>query len=148
MLHGGGYMTLSRRAVRPHQTQYLLKNNILPISLDYRLCPEVDVLSGPITDVCDAVSWARTTLPKIAREQGVLVDVNKLVVVGWSTGGHLAMTTAWTCSTKGIKPPSAILSFYAPTNFEHECAFFTKKWPVSKFLGFADEFSQIGAGEI
>ncbi|KAJ6174552.1 hypothetical protein N7485_005289 [Penicillium canescens] len=120
MLHGGGYMTLSRRAIRPHQTQYLLTNNLLPISLDYRLCPEVDVHSGPITDICDALVWARTTLPGIAKEQGVLVDVDKLVVVGWSTGGHLAITTGWTCFEKGVKPPTAILSFYAPTDFEHE----------------------------
>jgi acetyl esterase/lipase len=121
MLHGGGYMSLSRRAIRPHQTQHLLNNNLLPVSLDYRLCPEIDVLSGPITDIRDALVWARTTLPSLAKEKGVSVDVEKVVVVGWSTGGHLAMTTAWTCLEKCVKPPSAILSFYAPTDFDNEC---------------------------
>ena len=38
------------------------------------------MLSAPTTDICDAVVWARTTLPWIAKEQGVLVNVEKLVV--------------------------------------------------------------------
>ncbi|KAG4435794.1 hypothetical protein IFR05_008715 [Cadophora sp. M221] len=97
LVHGGGYMTLSRKSIRPHQTQYLLDNNILPISIDYRLCPEIGVVEGPIEDMRDALIWAREQLPALARERGVVVDAEKVGVVGWSTGGHLAMTTAWTC---------------------------------------------------
>ncbi|ROV96090.1 hypothetical protein VSDG_05051 [Cytospora chrysosperma] len=117
MLHGGGYMTLSRKAVRPAQTAYLLANNILPISLDYRLCPEVNVIDGAMTDVRDAFVWARRTLPGIVAGKGVTVDTDSIVVVGWSTGGHLAMSTAWTLQAIGEAPPKAILSFYAPVDF-------------------------------
>lgn len=36
MIHGGGYMTLSRKAIPPLQTSFLLRNGILPVSLDHR----------------------------------------------------------------------------------------------------------------
>ncbi|OJD29656.1 polyketide synthase [Diplodia corticola] len=118
MIHGGGHMTLSRKAVRPHQTAFLLANGVLPISIDYRLCPEVDLVNGPITDTLDAYKWVKAALPRLALRRGVLVDADRVVVVGWSSGGHLAMTTAWTAGDAGVAPPSAVLAFYAPTDFE------------------------------
>ncbi|KAK8036945.1 hypothetical protein PG991_001259 [Apiospora marii] len=119
MIHGGGYVTLSRRAIRPEQTRHLLKQGILPVSIDYRLCPEIDILEGPLRDVCDAYRWARESLPQIAREAaGVRVDPARVAVVGWSTGGQLAMSLGWTAHAAGLPPPSAVLSFYAPVDFE------------------------------
>ena len=111
-------MTLSKKAVRPAQASFLLANGILPISLDYRLCPEINLIDGPITDVRDACAWAQTSLQAIVRYKGITIDPDKTVVIGWSTGGHLAMTTAWTTKETGVKPPRAILSFYGPTDFE------------------------------
>ncbi|KAL8957617.1 MAG: hypothetical protein Q9193_005156, partial [Seirophora villosa] len=121
MIHGGGYMTLSKTAIRPAQTRYLLSKGILPMSIDHRLCPEINIIDGPIFDVRDAVTWARSTLPEIARRYGITVKTNKLAVMGWSTGGHLAMTTAWTTAEAGIEPPSVILNFYGPSDFEALC---------------------------
>ncbi|KAF7898017.1 uncharacterized protein EAF01_008983 [Botrytis porri] len=118
MIHGGGHMTLSRKAVRPAQTSLLLANNIIPVSLDYRLCPEIDLINGPIADICDAYIWAQTKLPVLVSNKGIKVDPTKIVMIGWSTGGHLAMTTAWTTKNLGLEPPCAILAFYSPTDFE------------------------------
>ena len=118
MIHGGGYMTLSRKAIRPLQTRFLLENGILPISLDHRLCPEVNIIDGPIADVCDAVAWARSELPAIALDHGVDVESSKVAVIGWSTGGHLAMTTGWTTVAAGLEPPKAILNFYGSSDVE------------------------------
>ena len=124
MIHGGGHMTLSRNAVRAAQTSFLLANGILPIGLDYRLCPEVNLIDGPMADVRDAYAWARssskTGLQSILHNKGstLKIDGAKIVVIGWSTGGHLAMTTAWTTKEAGLPPPSAILSFYGPSDFE------------------------------
>lgn len=117
MIHGGGHMTLSRKAVRPVQTNFLLENGILPVSVDHRLCPEINLIDGPITDVLDAYQWMMTALPNLARTRGIVVDPERVVVIGWSTGGHLAMTTAWTAKSTGLRLPRAILSFYAPTDF-------------------------------
>lgn len=111
-------MTLSRKAIRPIQTQYLLANGLLPVSIDYRLCPEVGLVEGPMADVRDAYQWTRTVLPRIATQHGLTVDPDKVVIVGWSTGGQLAMSIGWTTKMAGIRPPTAVLSFYAPVDFE------------------------------
>jgi acetyl esterase/lipase len=118
MIHGGGFMMLSRKAVRPAQTKHLLSNGFLPVSIDYRLCPEVNIIDGPMTDVRDGYLWARNQLPSHLLKCGITVDSNRIVVVGWSTGGHLAMSLAWTTRDAGLPPPTAILSFYAPVDFE------------------------------
>ena len=118
MIHGGGHMTLSRRAIRPAQTKYLLSNGFLPVSVDYRLCPEISLIEGPFADVRDAYWWVRTGLAQKLHHRGIFVDSEKVVIVGWSTGGHLAMSIGWTTKEIFMPPPTAILSFYAPTDFE------------------------------
>jgi acetyl esterase/lipase len=89
-------MLFSRKDIRPAQTRLLLAKGFLPVSLDYRLCPEVPLGEGPMVDVCDALDWARNQLPFI----------------------KLAMSLAWTAPQRGLLPPSAILVFYAPTDYE------------------------------
>lgn len=120
MTHGGGHITLSRKYLRPAQTRYLLAHGFLPISLDFRLCPEANLIDGSMVDVCDGYSWAKYTLPSILSAQDVLVDSDKISAIGWSTGGHLALSLAWTTLAAGLPPPTCILSFYAPVNFDSE----------------------------
>ena len=133
-------MTLSKRAIRPSQTAFLLAHDILPISIDYRLCPEINLIDGPITDVCDAYAWVKKDLQGLMRGKGILIDTNKIVVIGWSTGGHLAMTTAWTSKEADLKPPTAILSFYGPTDYESggeldcSCTLMLKAATLSSFM--------------
>ncbi|MCJ1282148.1 hypothetical protein MMC26_001471 [Xylographa opegraphella] len=117
MIHGGGHMTLSRKAIRPFQTAFLLAHGLLPVSIDYRLCPEINLVDGPIADVCDAYAWVQNDLQDVVRSKSISIDAEKIVVIGWSSGGHLAMSTAWTSKQAGLKPPVAILSFYGPTDF-------------------------------
>ncbi|KAL2813644.1 hypothetical protein BDW59DRAFT_167452 [Aspergillus cavernicola] len=119
MIHGGGHVMLSRKDIRPKQTAYLHSLGFLPVSIDYRLCPETTLPEGPMRDVSDALIWARTTLPSLPLLcPGLKVDPSRLVVVGWSTGGTLAMTTAFTSIERGLAPPNAILAFYCPTDYE------------------------------
>lgn len=119
MIHGGGHIMLSRKDIRPEQTTLLLKSGFLPISIDYRLCPETTIREGPMVDVVDALAWIRTVLPKLQlKRQDVRVDGEKVVSVGWSTGGTLAMSLAWTGISRGVRPPDAILAFYCPMDYE------------------------------
>ncbi|KAL9092262.1 MAG: hypothetical protein Q9165_004436 [Trypethelium subeluteriae] len=118
MIHGGGYISLSRKYVRPHQTKHLIRNGFLPVSIDYRLCPEVNLIDGPMADARDAYLWVRNTLPSELYDRGLVVDGTKVVVIGWSTGGQMAMSIGWTAREVGIPPPTAVLSFYGPTDFE------------------------------
>ncbi|KAJ5388986.1 Acyl transferase/acyl hydrolase/lysophospholipase [Penicillium cataractarum] len=119
MIHGGGHVMLSRRDVRPKQIKLLLEAGFLPVSIDYRLCPEVTLLEGPMHDVREGLRWARYTLPSLALDRSdVHPDGDQVVAVGWSTGGHLAMTLAWTAPQAAIPPPEAVLAFYCPSDYE------------------------------
>ncbi|KAH8202697.1 hypothetical protein TruAng_003183 [Truncatella angustata] len=119
MIHGGGHVMLSRKDIRPPQTRILLEAGFLPVSIDYRLCPEVTLLDGPMQDVCDALDWSRRVLPQLPRRRrDVRVDGDRVVAVGWSTGGHLALTLGFTAPLRSIRPPEAILAFYCPTDYE------------------------------
>lgn len=110
---------LSRKDIRPKQTQTLLDAGFLPVSVDYRLCPETTLPEGPMHDVCDALKWARDTLPHLPLQRpNIRANGSQVVAIGWSTGGHLAMTLAWTAPAQGIPPPQAILSLYSPTDYE------------------------------
>ena len=88
MIHGGGHVTLSRRDVRPKQTQLLMRNGRLPVSIDYSLYPEVNIVEGPMTDVCDGLQLVRNTLPQMTLKYPDLkIDGENFIFVSWSTGG-------------------------------------------------------------
>ncbi|KAF3769424.1 hypothetical protein M406DRAFT_32824 [Cryphonectria parasitica EP155] len=125
MIHGGGHVMLSRKDVRPSQTRMLLEAGFLPVSIDYRLCPEMTLIDGPMQDVCDALAWARTVLPQLSlRRRDIVVDGDRVAAVGWSTGGHLALTLGFTAPARGIRAPDATLAFYCPSDY-HD-AFWSK----------------------
>lgn len=122
MIHGGSHIMFSRKDVRPDQTRLLLSLGFLPVSIDHRLCPEISLAKGPMVDVCDALEWARHRLPSINLGNSSLsLDGNRVVVVGWSSGGQLAMSLAWTAPQRGLEAPEGILAFYCPTDYEDEC---------------------------
>lgn len=110
---------LSRQDIRADQTAMLLDAGFLPISIDYRLCPETTLAEGPMADVVDGLHWIRTALPHIALSRpDISMDATKVVAVGWSTGGHLATTLAWTSKARGVQPPEAIFALYCPLDYE------------------------------
>lgn len=110
---------LSRNDIQPKQTHLLIKAGFLPVSIDYRLCPEVKLLDGPMNDTYEALAWARNDLPSILFRQrpDVRIDGSGVVAIGWSTGGHLAMSLGWTAAKRGIQAPEAVLAFYCPTDY-------------------------------
>ncbi|KAI9660606.1 MAG: Type I Iterative PKS [Bathelium mastoideum] len=115
LIHPGGHVMLSRKDIMPVQRDLLLENGFLPVSPDYRLCPEIDVVSGAMHDVCTAYSWCRAVLPTLSLQRtDIKPDGNRVVVVGTSVGGHLGISTGWTSLQRGIRPPDAILAFYCP----------------------------------
>lgn len=119
MIHGGSHVIFTRKDIRHDQTQILLKAGMLPVSIDYRLCPETTLSEGPMQDVCDAFYWARKILPTLALSRpDIRADGERVVAVGWSSGGQLAMSLGWTAPSLGIRPPDAVLAFYCPTDYE------------------------------
>lgn len=112
----------------------LLEQGFLPVSVDYRLCPEVNLAQGPMTDASDALAWVRSTLPHLHTRPDVHLDSSRVAAIGWSSGGQLAMTLAYTAPAKGILPPDAVLAFYCPSNFEAECTYSSFNPPSYSYL--------------
>ncbi|OKL59537.1 hypothetical protein UA08_04992 [Talaromyces atroroseus] len=121
MIHGGGHLLYSRQDIPMKHVRVLLQRGFLPVSVDYRFCPELSLFDGPVTDCCDALKWARETLP-LLHLSGPKVQVHptKLLAMGWSSGGQLAMTLGYMAKFRGIKPPDVILPFYSPSDLEAE----------------------------
>ncbi|PVI03044.1 hypothetical protein DM02DRAFT_558795 [Periconia macrospinosa] len=125
MIHGGGHIMLSRKDIRHSQIKYLFDRGFLPVSVDYRLCPEMSLENGPMHDVCTALNWIRTKLPELdLAHPYISADGSRVVAVGWSTGGTLAMSLAFKAQSRHLSPPDAILAFYCPTNYADD--FWTK----------------------
>jgi acetyl esterase/lipase len=62
------------------------------VSSDYRLCPTISVVDGPVADTVAAYVWAQSELPGIlAKDHGIQVDGKNIVTLGHSCGGGLAL---------------------------------------------------------
>ena len=117
----------------------------------YRLLPQVTVLDGALADGRDCLTWARGELPSILAKEGVPADGKRVVAMGHSAGGGIALwlvssaASRWrnaaprvthsACpaqpdrraeETQGSQsdPPAAILALYALQSFRHP--FWTK----------------------
>jgi acetyl esterase/lipase len=91
----------------------LLTLGFVVVLPEYRLCPQVGLYNGPISDAKDALVWVRESLPLLLmREAGVEVDPRKVVAIGQSAGGNLALHLGATAD-----PPSAILDMYGVKYF-------------------------------
>lgn len=124
LIHGGGHCLYTRKDVNSKHIKMLLANGFLPVSVDYRLCPEVTLVEGPMTDVRDALRWVREELPSInLKRSGLQIDGGCVAAVGWSTGGTLAMSLGFSARPHNIKPPEVVLAFYCPTNYDDDCKY-------------------------
>ncbi|MCJ1383522.1 hypothetical protein MMC17_006636 [Xylographa soralifera] len=119
LLHGGAHFLLTRKEVPMKHIKTLLKRGYLPVSVDYSLCPEQPLIDGAIPDVIDALRWVRSSLPGLQRARlDVQMDCNKVMAVGWSSGGHLAMILGYTAAENGVQPPEVVVGFYSMCDFE------------------------------
>ena len=100
-IHGGALMLGSRKNIPPQVVEMSKEENYTLVSIDYRLAPETD-LFGIVEDLGDAIRWIRDKGPGLFQ-----ADPERLVVIGASAGGYLALMSA---RLPGIKPPDAIVS--------------------------------------
>jgi acetyl esterase/lipase len=101
-LHGGALIWGSRTRIRPEQLERYVKEGFVVVAIDYRLAPETK-LPAILDDLKDAYEWIRKAGPALFH-----ADPDRVVVVGHSAGGYLALMGGLIVTP----PPRALVSFY------------------------------------
>lgn len=90
--HGGGYIVGSRKMLSDALIEALNEAGFVAASSDYRLCPTISVLDGPVADSVAAYEWAQDELPVLLeKEYGIRTNGKNIVTLGHSCGGGLAL---------------------------------------------------------
>lgn len=101
-LHGGALIMGTRTGV-PQQIQDLAsQQGFVVVSLSYRLAPQAQ-LADIIQDLQEGIAWVRGSGPELFH-----ADPSRMVVVGASAGGYLALMSGFTADP----PPTAIVSYW------------------------------------
>jgi acetyl esterase/lipase len=117
-LHGGGWVAGSRKTYLPYMVRPV-QEGYVAVSVTYRLAPE-HPFPAALHDVKCAVRWLRAHAARFA------LDPQRLGVVGYSAGGHLACllgTTAGQADLEGdggcaghSSGVQAVVGYYALTD--------------------------------
>lgn len=117
--HGGNFTVGSKELLSQNYVEQLLGLGFVVVSANYRLCPTISVFDGPVTDALDAYGWAQDVLPGLLhKDAGVRVDSSKIVVLGHSAGGLLALLTVRSGErgiqrAPGVKCPTSMDTMYS-----------------------------------
>jgi len=95
MIHGGAFMLGHSKMNNMDIIEDCLERGWIVLSIEHRLCPGVNVLEGPMTDVKDVYLWTKEGgLAKGIQDASCHIkpDPDRILVMGTSAGGHLALS--------------------------------------------------------
>jgi acetyl esterase/lipase len=117
-LHGGGWVGGDRRQMDA-TARVLAAHGYVAVTPDYRLAPQ-DRFPAPVEDCKAAVRWLRANAARLK------VDPERVGVLGYAAGGHLACLLGVTDKTDGLDGEGgnagessrvqAVVSFFGPTD--------------------------------
>lgn len=110
-IHDGGWLTGSKNEFSKKAKEYALENGVACAAVDYRTLSESVSMQEMLDDIANSLIAIRT-----AGEQ-VAVTIKKSVLVGYSAGGHLALTYAYSMSDAASVKPAAVISYAGATDF-------------------------------
>ncbi len=110
VVHGGSWRT-GDRTEQNRLNAYLAARGYVVVAVDYRLAPQWRFPAAR-DDVADAISYLKSHPAEFG------IDPDRLVLVGRSAGGQLALLTAYTFGDPAIK---GVVASYAPTDLS--CAY-------------------------
>lgn len=108
MIHGGGWITGTRHQILVHANR-LTAAGFAVLSIEYRLAPK-HKFPAQLDDVQAAIRYIQE------QADALNVDANKLVIWGYSAGGHLAALAA-TNPKEGLARPKVCVAGGAPCDF-------------------------------
>ena len=96
-IHGGAWYLLDKDVLtRPFFRQLAAQGHVV-MDVAYRCCPEVDV-AGMVGDAKRAIAWMK------AKAAEYRVDPERVVLIGASAGGHVALLAAYTPNDARLTP--------------------------------------------
>jgi acetyl esterase/lipase len=132
--HGSGWHFMDKDfGTRPFFRHLAAQGHVI-MDVAYRLCPETD-FDGMLGDAKRAVAWMKPHAPHYG------ADPHKVVVMGASAGGHLALLCAYTPQHPGLTPEDlrgidltvkAVVSYYGPSDMR------TYHAQAGRALGYTD----------
>ncbi|AEO63827.1 uncharacterized protein THITE_2042893 [Thermothielavioides terrestris NRRL 8126] len=116
-IHGGAFMLGSSAIVNKDQIQDCLNRGWIVLAPNHRLCPQVDLLEGPVRDCRDLLAWVYDggLQSAVASKTAISypLDLDHVFAFGTSSGGTLAL-----CLGFGVpRPVAGIFDLYGPCNF-------------------------------
>ncbi len=105
MIHGGSWNGGSKREL-PAINRWLAAQRYTVASINYRHAPKWR-FPAPVDDVFAAIEFLR------ANAQQLRVDATRIVLIGRSAGGQIALTAAYSGRDPAIR---GVVSLYAPTD--------------------------------
>ncbi len=112
-IHGGGFMAMSTALYSAYLQKWALDiPGSVFFSVDYRLAPEYPYPAG-LDDVWRAYQW----MVNEVREE-LDIDTTKILVMGDSAGGHLAIGCVLRAIQAGTRVPDGLVLPYPPLNMD------------------------------
>ncbi|MEA5447157.1 alpha/beta hydrolase [Leptolyngbya sp. CCNP1308] len=102
----GGAWRQGEPAATARFSTYMAAQGYTVVAIDYRHAPQYR-FPTQLEDVQTALGWVRDRAPDYR------IDANRIALVGWSAGAHLAMLSAY--QTVG-SPVQAVVNYYGPVN--------------------------------
>lgn len=109
-IHGGAWVTGTKETYLPEALQWQARGYVTA-TMNYRYLGSGVLPSDELSDITAALRAIKTA----AAQKGV--TVNRAVLVGSSSGGHLALLYAYTKQSEAPVAPVAVISSSAPTDF-------------------------------
>lgn len=117
-IHGGGYVFGTVEGNDAKCAQYVKEVNCVVVSVDYRLAPE-HPYPAAIEDCYLALQWI------VENQQSLSVDIDRLAVVGGSTGGGL--TAALSLLSRDRQGPNIKFQMPLFPMIDDSCSTFSSK---------------------
>jgi acetyl esterase/lipase len=115
--HGSGWHYADKDFGTRHFFRHLTSQGHVIADIAYTLSPEAD-LFGMVADVKRAIAWMKNST------HGLVIKDDRIILMGGSAGGHLALLAAYTPNHPELDPPDiscdtavhGVISYYGPPN--------------------------------